>query len=124
LFEYLGEKALTTPIQIFATDLSETAIQKARTGIYSKKAVENVSPERLLKYFIKIDGSYQVIKFIQEVCIFAPHNLLTDPPFSRMDIISCQNVMIYLDAAAQYRILQSFHYALKPGGYLLLGKSE
>ncbi len=124
LFEYLGHKALITPIQIFATDLSESAIQKARTGIYSKSNLDNLSPERLAKFFIKLDGSYQVIKPIRDVCIYATHNLLSDPPFSRMDIISCQNVMIYLGPVAQQKILQSFHYALKPMGYLLLGKSE
>jgi two-component system CheB/CheR fusion protein len=124
LFEYLGDRALITPIQIFATDLSEIAIQKARTGIYSKAILQNVSPQRLTKFFVKTDHSYQIIKPIRDICIYATHNLLTDPPFSRMDIISCQNVMIYLGTKAQHDILQSFHYALKPNGYLMLGKSE
>ena len=124
LFEYLGDRALITPIQIFATDLSDTAIQKGRTGIYSKNILQNVSPQRLSRFFVKTDNSYQVIKPIRDVCIFATHNLLTDPPFSRMDVISCQNVMIYLSSKAQTKILQSFHYALKPKGFLLLGKSE
>ncbi|MCS3796865.1 CheR family methyltransferase [Niastella sp. OAS944] len=124
LFEYLGEKAYTTAIQIFATDLSETAIEKARTGIYSRNSLQHVSPQRLSQFFVKIDGSYQIIKPIRDICIFATHNLLKDPPFSRMDLISCQNVMIYLASSAQKKILQAFHYALKPGGYLALGKSE
>lgn len=124
LFEYLGNKALTTPINIFATDLNETVIKKARIGIYSKNIVEHVPAAILNKYFIKVDGSYQVIKAIRDVCIYAAHNLLNDPPFSKMDIISCQNVMIYLEQAAQQRILQSFHYALNPAGFLVLGKSE
>lgn len=124
LFEFLKEKALTTPIQVFATDLSETAINRARSGIYPKGAMENISPERLKKYFIKIDGSYQITKVIRDVCIFAAHDLLKDPPFSRMDLISCQNVLIYLETNAQKRILQAFHYALKSSGYLLLGRSE
>jgi two-component system CheB/CheR fusion protein len=124
LFEFLGTKALTTPLHIFATDLSESAIKKARAGIYPSHITQQVSPKMLAKYFIKTDGSYQVIKAIRDVCIYATHNLLSDPPFSRMDIISCQNVMIYLDAAAQQKILQSFHYSLKPNGYLVLGKSE
>jgi two-component system CheB/CheR fusion protein len=124
LFEYLGDKAYTTPVQIFATDLSETAIEKARTGIYSKNSLQHVSSHRLNQFFVKIDGSYQIIKPIRDICIFATHNLLKDPPFSRMDLISCQNVMIYLGSSAQKKILQSFHYALKPMGYLALGKSE
>lgn len=124
LFEYLGEKAFTTSIQIFATDLSETAIEKARTGIYSRNSLQHVSQQRLIQFFVKIDGSYQIIKPIRDICVFATHNLLKDPPFSRMDLISCQNVMIYLSSSAQKKILQAFHYALKPGGYLALGKSE
>lgn len=124
LLEYLGEKAVTMQLQIFATDLNEKAIEKARTGIYMKTALQNVSPRRLKRFFMKTDGQYQVIKTIRDICIFAPHNLLRDPPFSRMDVISCQNVLIYLEAAPQSKIMHAFHYALKPTGYLLLGKSE
>lgn len=124
LFEYLGEKAFATPIQIFATDLSEYAIEKARTGIYSKNSLQHVSLQRLKQFFVKVDGSYQIIKPIRDICIFATHNLLKDPPFSRIDLISCQNVMIYLASSAQKKILLAFHYALKPQGYLVLGKSE
>lgn len=124
LFEYLKEKAISTPIQIFGTDLNEAAIDKARAGIYNKNVMQNVSAQRLKKYFIKTDGQYQIIKAIRDVCVFATHNLLKDPPFSRMDIISCQNVFIYLETNPQRKILQAFHYALKPTGYLLLGKSE
>lgn len=124
LFEYLGDKAISIPIQIFATDLSEAAIEKARIGIYAKSSLQNVSPQRLRRFFVKIDGSYQIIKPIRDICIFATHNLLKDPPFSRIDLISCQNVMIYLEANPQKKILQAFHYALKPEGFLVLGKSE
>src|ERR1051326_1466493 len=124
LFEFLKEKALVTPIQVFATDLSEPAIEKARGGIYPKGAMQNISSARLKKYFAKIDGSYQISKAIRDVCIFATHDLLKDPPFSRMDLISCQNVLIYLEPNPQKKILQAFHYALRPSGYLLLGKSE
>ena len=124
LFEYLGDEAISTPIQIFATDLSEAAIDKARTGVYYKSALENVSPKRLSRFFTRLDGHYQVIKPIRDVCIFATHNLLKDPPFSRMDLISCQNVMIYLESMPQKNVLQAFHYALKDSGYLVLGKSE
>jgi two-component system CheB/CheR fusion protein len=124
LLEYIGEKAASIPIQIFATDLNEKAIERARTGIYSKSLLQNVSPERIKRFFTKIDGSYQVIKQVRDICIFAPHNLLKDPPFSKIDIISCQNLLIYLEATPQNRIMHTFHYALKPNGYLLLGKSE
>ncbi|HEX7847579.1 MAG TPA: CheR family methyltransferase, partial [Chitinophagaceae bacterium] len=95
-----------------------------RTGVYNKSALMNVSTEHLDRYFIKTDGHYQIIKPIRDVCIFATHNLLKDPPFSRMDLISCQNVLIYIETNPQKKILQAFHYSLKPTGYLLLGKSE
>ncbi|HWK03227.1 MAG TPA: CheR family methyltransferase [Puia sp.] len=124
LYEYLGDQAIASPIQIFATDLSDSAIEKARAGIYTKADLQNVSAQRLQRFFIKVEGNFQIIKPIRDICIYATHNLLKDPPFSRIDLISCQNVLIYLEAGAQKRILRSFHYALKPSGYLLLGKSE
>jgi two-component system CheB/CheR fusion protein len=124
ILEYLGEKAITTPVQIFATDLNEKSIDKARSGMYIKTALHNVSPQRLRRFFIRVDGHYQVVKSIRDMCIFAPHNLLKDPPFSRMDIISCQNVLIYLETLPQNKIMHAFHYALKDAGFLLLGKSE
>jgi two-component system, chemotaxis family, CheB/CheR fusion protein len=99
LYEFLGDNAITTPIQIFSTDLNEVAITRARTGTYHPSALQNVSAQRLKRFFIKTDGEYQVIKSIRDICIFATHNLLKDPPFSRMDLISCQNVMIYLEPA-------------------------
>ena len=124
LFEYLKDKAISTPIQIFSTDLSEAAINRARAGIYSRNSLVNVSSQRLRKYFVKMDGSYQIIKPIRDICVFATHNLLKDPPFSRMDLISCQNVLIYMEQAAQKKIMQAFHYALLPAKFLILGKSE
>jgi len=123
-FEYLKDKAISIPIQIFATDLSETAIARARTGIYSRGALANLSPQRLRKFFVKMDGNFQIIKPIRDICIFATHNLLKDPPFSRMDMISCQNVLIYMEPTAQKKIIQAFNYALKPSRFLVLGKSE
>src|SRR5688572_14180791 len=124
VLEHLGEKAISTSVQIFATDLNEKAVERARAGIYLKSALQNLSAERLEKFFVKIDGQYQVIKSIREMIVYAPHNLLNDPPFSRMDIISCQNVLIYLETNPQNKIMQAFHYALKSTGYLILGKSE
>jgi two-component system, chemotaxis family, CheB/CheR fusion protein len=122
--EYLEQKKWNVPVQIFATDLDEKAIEKARLGIYSKNAAQHISAQRLKKFFVKLNGHYQIIKPIRDMCIFSLHNLIKDPPFSRIDLISCQNVLIYIEAAPQRKILQSFHYALKPSGFLLLGKSE
>ena len=124
ILEYLGDKAVSTQIQIFATDLNERAIERSRSGIYMKNSLQHISPQRLKRFFVKTNSQYQIIKPIRDMCIFAAHNLLKDPPFSRMDIISCQNVLIYLEAAAQHKIMRSFHYALKYSGHLLLGKSE
>ena len=124
LFEFLKEKSLSTPIQIFGTDLNETAISRARSGVYNKGSLQNVTDSHLERYFKKTDGRYQIIKPVRDVCIFATHNLLKDPPFSHMDVISCQNVLIYIETNPQRKILQAFHYSLKPTGYMLLGKSE
>jgi len=124
LMEYMKKQYIALPVQIFATDLNEKAISKARLGLYAKSVVQALSEQRLKDYFIRVDGHYQVIKEIRDICVFAQHNLLKDPPFSRMDIISCQNLLIYLENSSQKRILHAFHYALKPGGFLVLGKSE
>ncbi len=124
LHEYLREKASYTKIQVFASDISEVAIKKARAGIYSKADVHMLTDIQLKKYFIRKDGSYEVGKLIRDMCVFAPHNFLKDPPFAKMDLISCRNVLIYMDAFLQRKALTAFHYALKENGFLLLGKSE
>jgi len=113
-----------TPIQVFATDLSETAIVKARAGVYPQNIAADVSPERLLRFFVKVDSRYQVSKAVRDLLIFARQDLARDPPFSRMDLVSCRNVLIYLEPALQKRVMATFHYALSPAGVLLLGKSE
>ncbi|TCD00252.1 PAS domain S-box protein [Pedobacter frigidisoli] len=112
------------PVQIFATDLSAQAISKARIGIYSKKELETVSPERIENFFTKTAGGYRVSKSVREMCVFAPHNILRDPPYSRLDFISCCNLFIYFDVAAQKKAMNTFHYALNDDGFLMLGKSE
>ncbi|MBK6619911.1 MAG: protein-glutamate O-methyltransferase CheR [Saprospirales bacterium] len=112
------------PIQLFATDLSEQAIGKARAGLYTKKDLELMSPLRIQRFFTKTDGDYRITKSVRDICIFAPHNILTDPPFSRLDFISCCNLFIYLDTAAQKKAVRTFHYALNEGAYLMVGKSE
>lgn len=124
LHEYLEDKAANFQVQIFATDISEKAIIKARSGTYTKKDIVNLSEERLEKYFTKVNGDFQVNKFIRSMCVFACHNFLKDPPFAKMDLVSCRNVLIYMEPILQKKALTTFHYALKENGYLLLGKSE
>ncbi|MDO6429752.1 CheR family methyltransferase [Flavitalea sp. BT771] len=124
LCEYLGARTADVKIQIFATDISERSIAKARSGLYSRRDVEGLSPARLQQYFTKVNGSFQINKSIRDMCVFACHNFLKDPPFARMDLISCRNVLIYMDPILQKRALKTFHYALKANGYLLLGNSE
>lgn len=124
LLEIQESKTTSVPIQIFATDLSEQAITKARIGIYSKQELETVSPKRIQRFFIKADGGFRVNKAVREMCVFAPHNILRDPPFSRLDFISCCNLFIYLDNPAQKKAVNTFHYALNDNGFLMLGKSE
>ncbi|MHA4807845.1 chemotaxis protein CheB [Flavitalea flava] len=124
LHEYLGDRFSGNQIQIFATDISENAIAKARAGIYTKGDVLSLSEARLLKYFTKTNGSYQINKVIRDKCVFAVQNFLKDPPFPRLDLISCRNVLIYMDSFLQKKALTTFHYALKENRFLLLGKSE
>jgi two-component system CheB/CheR fusion protein len=125
--EFLGSHTLVDSeerVQIFATDLSERAIIKARSGIYTKMEAVDLAPERLNEFFTKINGSYQVNRQIRDLCVFATHNFLKDPPFGKMDLVSCRNVLIYMEPYLQKKALSTFHYALNPKGFLLLGKSE
>lgn len=124
LLELLKRNETDIPVQIFATDLSKKAIEKARIGAYEKNELQDVSPERLQRFFTKSDGSYRINKSVRSMCVFAPHNILRDPPFSHLDLISCCNIFIYLDTAAQKKAVGVFHYALKQSGYLMIGKSE
>ncbi|MGN6185365.1 MAG: CheR family methyltransferase [Thermoanaerobaculia bacterium] len=114
----------TPDIQIFATDLDEDAISKARNGFYSTAEIADVSPERLRRYFIKEPDGYRVRRELRELVLFAHHNLIKDPPFSHLDFVSCRNVLIYLNRTAQQRAMEVLHFALEPGGYLLLGTAE
>jgi two-component system CheB/CheR fusion protein len=124
LFEFFSNHSIDAPIQIFGTDASEHSVEKARLGIYPETITAEVSPERLNRFFVKFDHSYQISKRIRDMCIFAHQNLCSDPPFSRLDLVSCRNVLIYLGAKAQKTVLLSLNYALRSGGYLLLGSSE
>ncbi|MEH1800818.1 MAG: chemotaxis protein CheB [Nostoc sp.] len=125
LLEFLSNKVTSPPIQIFATDISEIAIDKARTGIYAENQMVEVSPESRRRFFNALEGGgYQISKAVRELCVFARQDLGSDPPFSNLDLISCRNVLIYLDETLQKRILPIFHYSLNPTGFLLLGTSE
>jgi two-component system CheB/CheR fusion protein len=132
LVEYMWDEARilnlasakTKAVQIFATDISDTSLDRARSGLYAEAALTKVSPERLKRFFVRLDGGYQVSKSIRDLCIFAKQNLANDPPFSNLDLISCRNVLIYLGPVLQKRVIPTFHYALKPKGYLMLGGSE
>jgi len=124
LMEALSELRIEVPIQIFGTDLSDNAIQRARAGIYKENIANEVSKVRLRRFFHKVPGGYQISKAIRDMCVFARQNVFSDPPFSRMDLISCRNVLIYLGPVLQKKVTPIFHYALKPGGFLLVGNTE
>jgi two-component system CheB/CheR fusion protein len=111
-------------VQIFATDIDKAAIDKARQGLYPANIAADLSPERLEHFFSKEDNKYQINKDIREMVVFAPHNVTMDPPFTRLDLISCRNLLIYLTAELQKKLMALFHYSLMPDGILFLGTSE
>ncbi|MCA9013156.1 MAG: PAS domain-containing protein, partial [Planctomycetaceae bacterium] len=117
---------LTSPpeVQIFATDIDERALKISRQGIYPVGIEEDVSAARLKRFFIKRGKKYQVMKELRELVLFSAHNLISDPPFSRLDLISCRNLLIYLGAHLQKKLIPLFHYALRSSGFLMLGPSE
>jgi len=114
----------SVPFQLFASDLNAAGIEKARAGVYPRDIEQDVSPERLRRFFTKVDGHYRIAKSIRDACVFSRHNVLTDPPFSRIDLISCRNLLIYLEPVLQKKIMPMLHYALNPAGCLWLGASE
>ena len=122
--ECMGDLSRSLTVQIFATDIDSSAIEAARAGSYPAGIAGDVPRERLARSFYKQDGAYQVRNELREMVVFAPHNLIADPPFTRLDILSCRNLLIYLDPVLQRSLLPTFHYALKPGGLLLLGSAE
>ena len=124
LTEFLGEDGASVPVQVFATDVAETAVDRARAGVYPESIAADVSAERLRRFFNKVDGHYRISKQIRDKCVFARQDLTRDPPFSKLDLIVCRNVLIYLDASLQKRLMSIFHYALKPSGFLMLGSAE
>jgi two-component system CheB/CheR fusion protein len=124
LFEFLKTSPVRPAVQIFGTDVSQRVIEKARNGIFGESIESEVSPERLRSFFTKIDRGYRINKSIRDMCVFARQDVTKDPPFSKMDLISCRNVMIYFEPGLQYRLVPLFHYALKSEGFLLLGSAE
>jgi two-component system CheB/CheR fusion protein len=124
LHEFLGKNQNNKSIQIFGTDVSESMVSRSRNGIYPSSIESEVSPDRLRRYFQKIGNGYQISKFIRDTCIFAKQNVAEDPPFSKLDLISCRNLLIYLGLSLQKKVFPTFHYSLRPGGYLMLGTSE
>ncbi|HET9224572.1 MAG TPA: chemotaxis protein CheB [Roseiflexaceae bacterium] len=124
LREHMARLEMSPPAQIFATDIDEQALDVARQGHYGEGIAEQVSAERLAQYFVHEERGYQVAKVIREMCIFSAHNLVSDPPFARLDLIACRNLLIYLDTDVQRKLVPLFHYALASQGYLFLGSSE
>jgi len=122
--EFFDNRPESPAIQIFATDVSDRVLEIARKGIFEANIAGAISKERLRRFFSKNERGYQIKKHIRDLCVFARQNVLRDPPFSRLDLISCRNVLIYFETAAQKKLIPFFHYALKPGGFLLLGGAE
>ncbi len=124
LIDFLSQRGDSYTLQVFGTDISGSAIAKARLGVYPEGSTANVPPDFLKRFFTKLEHRYRISKLVRDVCIFARQDLTKDPPFSRVDLISCRNVLIYLGPDLQSRVAPIFHYALKPEGFLLLGSSE
>jgi two-component system, chemotaxis family, CheB/CheR fusion protein len=124
LQEFLGDQASGTPLQVFGTDVSDAAVDHARAGAYPESITSDVSPERLRRFFSKTESGYRIHKNIRDLCIFARQDITRDPPFSKLDLVVCRNLLIYLAAPLQRRLMGVFHYALKENGFLMLGGAE
>jgi two-component system CheB/CheR fusion protein len=124
LRELMDERHQEFKTQLYATDLDDDAVAIARAGVYPPNIAQDVSPDRLRRFFVKEDGGYRVKKEIREMIVFAIQNVIKDPPFTKLDLLCCRNLMIYLEPELQNRLIPSFHYALKPNGILFLSPSE
>jgi len=124
LREHMDNLKSLPKVQLFATDIDEQSLAVARAGRYPGPYLDNVGSRRLKRFFSGDELSMVINKHIRELCIFSTHSIIRDPPFSRMDLISCRNLLIYLGADLQERVIPAFHFALRPGGYLFLGMSE
>jgi len=124
LLEWRTAHSVDAPLRIFGTDLSQSAINHARRGMYVENIAMDVSPERLSRFFHHVEDHYQINKPVRDICVFAKHDITQDPPFSKMDLASCRNMLIYMSPPLQRSVLERLHYALNPGGILILGGSE
>jgi two-component system CheB/CheR fusion protein len=124
LVEHLAESGRQAPIQIFGSDLSDATIERARNAVFAESVLREVSPERLERFFAPAAGGYRLQKVIRDLCVFAKHDVARDPPFSRVDLVSCRNTLIYFGAPLQHRVLRNLHYSLLQPGFLVLGSSE
>ncbi len=124
LKEGLARSDARRKLQVFATDVDDRAITVARAGLYPDTIAADVTPERLARYFVREGGGFRVAKDIRELCLFSTHDVIKDPPFSRLDLICCRNLLIYFEPPLQQRVISTFHYAIRPGGHLFLGPSE
>lgn len=124
LLEWFDSNALKPQIQIFATDVDDIALDAARTGFYAKKLLAGVSKEKIQRYFTEAKNGYRIAKSVRETIVFASHNLISDPPFSKLDLVICRNLLIYLNGTTQKKLLSLFHYVLLPEGFIFLGSSE
>ncbi len=124
LVEYMDDNKISRPVQLFATDIDDIAVEQARKGIYTENISRDVSPERLRRFFEKTGSCYVINKRVREMCIFAKQNIVKDPPFSKMDLISCRNVLIYFGPELQRKAVKVLSYALNPKGFLMIGPSE
>lgn len=124
LLEHLGDNAKGVSILIFATDIDELAIERARAGVYPENVIQDLSPERIRRFFTQADSGFRISRRVREMCIFATQDVAKDPPFSRIDLVSCRNLLIYMGPVLQKKILRIFHYALKSTGFLFLGTAE
>jgi two-component system, chemotaxis family, CheB/CheR fusion protein len=123
LQEYFEEAGQVYPVPIFASDISSMAVEKARSGKFTETIAADVSPERLNRYFSRVEEGYQISKSLRDMCVFSRHDLIQDPPFSKLDLISCRNVLIFFGSVRK-NVITQFHYALNPGRFLVLGPSE
>lgn len=124
LMEYLGKRTASTPIQVFGTDANDDAIKRARAGNYGKEIASRVSAALLRRYFTKTEGGFQINKAVRDLCVFGRHDIIRDAPFSNLDLLSCRNLLIYLNPTTQTKVIPRFHDALKPSGFLALGSAE
>ncbi len=123
VLEFLGSRATDVPVRIFGSGIDERAVDRARAGVYLERISADVSAERLNRFISEVSGGYPISKTTRDLCAFAPQDVTRDPPSSKLDLVCCRDVLIYLGTTLQHRVLQIFRYSLKPVGFLMLGNS-